>query len=148
LINRKGLFKRVSKGAGLFLFKRLTENYGSQSFPAEWAETKARFRGAAAGGAGAAVTSGVLSQGISGFAGDAATAPASQKRGPLFDSKQGDKKQRNTVIHPFEACLIQTARLAHPGRVIQGHGPWLYSSDEEEHGFLPCVKDGLHGYDK
>jgi len=39
------------------------------------------------------------------------------------------------VVNPFEACLIKSTRLAHPGMLFQGHGFWLYPGNEKTHGY-------------
>jgi hypothetical protein len=137
LRNRKGLFRRVSKGAGLSLFKRITKIPCSQLFPAEGAKTEARLNGVAAGGTGKAVPFSPPGQDLPGFAGDAPAAPALEEGGPFFDPNYGNKKERKILIHPLEACLIETAHRAHPGGILQGHGLRLYAADKEEHGFLP-----------
>lgn len=142
-MNKKGLFQRVSKGAGGFSFRKVTKTPWSQFSSTGWTEAEPRFDGLAAGGARADMAYGSLTPHIPVFIGDAAATPALPERGSPFYGKQGDKEQGDVVIHPLQAGLIQPARVAHPGCVIQGHGLGLYAADKKEHGLLPCLNHGL-----
>ena len=80
---------------------------------------------------------GLLIQDVPEFTEDTSATLTLDKRVPLFDGNQGDKKERDVMVHPLEPGLIQSAGLAHPGGVIQGHGPGLYAANKEKHGVLP-----------
>jgi len=98
----------------------------------------------AAGRTGKAVPFNPPGQDLPGFTGDAPAALALEEGGPFFDPNDGNKKERKILIHPLEACLIQAARRAHPGGIIQDHGFRLYAADKEKHRFLPfkhCQKE-------
>jgi len=124
-------------GLGLSWFEKVTKHPWLQPVPAGGAITEARFNSLAAGRARAAIGSRSLAPEIPGLRSEASAALTLQERGSFFYREQGDKKERDVMIHPFQACLIQAARPAHSGGVIQGHGLGLQSADEEEHGRLP-----------
>jgi len=73
------------------------------------------------------------SQSFAGFTGHPAAALAMEKRHPPLHREQWDEKEREMVIHPFQAGLIQTTGLTHPGGFIQRHGLGLNAADEEKH---------------
>ena len=69
----------------------------------------------------------------SGFLDQSPAALALNKRGPFLDTNDGQKEDRQIVIHSFPSRLVKTTRRAHSGLVIQFYRLGLNSSYKKKH---------------
>jgi hypothetical protein len=66
-------------------------------------------------------------------AGEGPAALALEKGNPLFHTENRQEEKGEVMISPFHACLIESARGAHPGVVVKGLGLGLNPGNKEEH---------------
>jgi hypothetical protein len=119
-----------------FSAKRAVSEIGIQSLPT--------------GRAYASSPPGRLEQRLTGFAGQAPTAPAFQHRASLFHTKERHKEKRKIMVNPLQACLIKAAGRTPPGLTFKLHGLGLNTCEHKKHLFLcpyfpPLILRIFHG---
>lgn len=78
---------------------------------------------------------------LPGFTVDASAALTGQKSPPFFDTKKGQEKDRDILVHPFQARRQKTTGGAHLGVVLKINGFWLDSCNEKKHKQNPNQRD-------
>jgi hypothetical protein len=68
-----------------------------------------------------------------GFWRENAATPAFEERDPLFDPENGQEKEREIMILPFQASLIETAGATLPRGVINDECLWLNAGNKYKH---------------